>query len=406
MKNLILITLLGLAFNFAVGTVPLLATDSKYAIKGQYIAVFQQNVTNEQRLNHMLELFQNIKKDSTQQILAVWSIENFHAFSAKLSDSQLNEQRTHDSLLEFIEADQTVHASACASQSNAVWGLDRIDQRAINLDGTYRYSSTAGTGVDAYIVDTGILTTHTDFGGRAKWGANYADNTNSDCNGHGTHVAGTVGGTTYGVAKKVTLIAVKVLDCAGSGTNTGVISGINYVASQYKSTKRPSVANMSLGGGKSTALNNAVTAAITAGVTFALAAGNENQDACNTSPASTPTAITVGATTIADNGPNDVDERSSFSNFGTCVHILAPGELIKSDWIGSNTATQTISGTSMASPHVCGAAALYLADHPTASPATIKSYLIAQATSGVIDMACGGSVCNQTPNRLLYEACA
>jgi len=163
---------------------------------------------------------------------------------------------------------------------------------------------------------------------------------------------------------------------------------------------------MSLGGGKSTALNNAVTAAITAGVTFALAAGNENQDACNTSPASTPTAITVGATTIADNGANDIDERSSFSNFGTCVHILAPGELIKSDWIGSNTATQTISGTSMASPHVCGAAALYLADHPTATPATIKSYLIAQATSGVIDMACGGSACTKTPNKLLYHACA
>jgi len=395
--------LLGLAL--AIAKVPLLATDSKYAIDGQYIAVFHQNVTRDQRLNHMLEVFQTIKKDTTQRILAIWSIENFHAYSVRISDTTLHQIRKANDVLEFIEADQEVHVSACASQSGAVWGLDRIDQRGIDLSGTFQYTSTAGNGVNAYIVDTGIQINHADFGGRAVWGANYADTTNNDCNGHGTHVAGTVGGTSYGVAKKTTLIAVKVLDCSGSGTNTGVISGIDYVAAQYRSNKKASVANMSLGGGKSTALNNAVTAAVTAGVSFVVAAGNENQDACNTSPASTPTAITVGATTIDENGVNEVDARASFSNFGTCVHILAPGELIKSAWIGSTTATKTISGTSMASPHVCGAAALYLGDNPTASPATIKSYLVNQATNNVIDLGCGTTACTRTPNKLLYTTC-
>jgi len=405
MKGVIFVSLL--AIQLALATVPLYATNAKYAIAGTYIAQFNRNSTKESRLNHMLGVYQSIKGDINQQLLAIWDIEpDFHAYSVKLSDATLANLRNMDNDLEFIEADQQVFASACASQSNAVWGLDRIDQRTIDLTGQYHYTSTAGQGVNAYIVDTGILTTHTDFGGRARWGANYADSTNSDCNGHGTHVAGTVGGTAYGVAKKVTLIAVKVLDCAGSGTNTGVISGIDYVAAQYRSNKVPSVANMSLGGGKSTALNNAVAAAVSAGVSFAVAAGNENQDACNTSPASTPTAITVGATTIEANGNTEIDERSSFSNYGTCVHILAPGELIKSDWIGSNTATSTISGTSMASPHVCGVAALYVAANPTASPATVKSFLVNQATANAIDLACSVTACRNTPNKLLYHACA
>jgi len=403
MKSVVLLVVLGLALTFA--KVPLLATNAKYAIEGQYIAVFHKNVTEDQRLSHLLELFQNIKKDTTQQILAVWNIESFHAYSARLSDAQIDRLRGHSDVLDFIEADQTVHVAACSSQSNAVWGLDRIDQRTPDLTGTFQYTSTQGTGVTAYIVDTGILTTHVDFGGRAVWGANFADSTNSDCNGHGTHVAGTVGGTTYGVAKKTTLVAVKVLDCAGSGTNTGVISGIDWVANQYKANKKPSVANMSLGGGKSTALNNAVTAAVSAGVTFVVAAGNENQDACNVSPASTPTAVTVGATTIDEDGVSEVDTRSSFSNFGTCVHILAPGELIKSAWIGGNTATKTISGTSMASPHVCGAAALYLGDAPNSTPSAVKSFLTGQATANVINLACTTTACRNTPNKLLYATC-
>jgi len=294
---------------------------------------------------------------------------------------------------------------SCSTQTNAEWGLDRISEDGISLDGRFVFTSTSGAGVDAYIVDTGIHIKHSDFGGRAKWGANFADSTNDDCNGHGTHVAGTVGGNVYGVAKKVSLIAVKVLDCDGSGTNAGVISGINYVATTAKGTKRPSVANMSLGGGKSTALNNAVAAAITGGVTFAVAAGNDNQDACNYSPASVSTAISTGATTVDSVGGTADDVRSTFSNFGSCVHIFAPGQLIKSAWIGSTSATLTISGTSMATPHVAGAVALYLGNTPTATPAQVKSYLLANSNNNLIDMICSTTACRNSPNKLLYSPC-
>jgi serine protease len=405
--NKLAILLVAISFHAALALVPLLAADSETAIEGRYIFVFRNDTTASQRDVHTFKLYQAIKGDNTQEISTVYNIGNdFHAFAAKVSPDVLAFQRQHDDLLEFIEADQEVHVAACASQSGADWGLDRTDQKTINLDGVFRYDSVAGAGVDAYIVDTGILTTHTDFGGRATWGANYADSTNSDCNGHGTHVAGTVGGTVYGIAKKVNLIAVKVLNCAGSGTNSGVISGIQYVSDQYSRTRRPSVANMSLGGSKSTATNNAVAAAVSAGVTFVVAAGNENQDACNVSPASTPTAVTVGATTIDAVGGVDKDVRASFSNYGTCVTLLAPGELIKSAWIGSNSATRTISGTSMASPHACGVAALYLAKNPTASPATVKSNLISTSSSGIINLACSGGTCSQTPNRMLYHGCS
>lgn len=404
--NKLALLLVAISFHAALALVPLLSMESKTAIKGQYIVVFRNDTTQDQRDIHTFKLTKAIRNgDQTQEIFSTFNIGDLHGFSVRMNEDLLVAQRAHDDIIEYIEADQEVHAIACATQNGADWGLDRIDQRAVALDGIYRYDSVAGSGVDAYIVDTGILTTHTDFGGRAIWGANYADTQNTDCNGHGTHVAGTVGGTVYGVAKKVSLIAVKVLNCQGSGTNSGVISGINYVASQAKSTKRPSVANMSLGGSYSATLNNAVAAAITGGVTFAVAAGNENQDACNTSPASTATAVTVGATTIEDMSGTEKDFRASFSNYGTCVSIMAPGELIKSAWIGSNTATRTISGTSMASPHVCGVAALYLAKNPTATPATIKSHLISSSVSGAVNMDCAASACNNTPNRLLHHAC-
>jgi subtilisin family serine protease len=209
-----------------------------------------------------------------------------------------------------------------------------------------------------------------------------------DCNGHGTHVAGTVGGSTYGVAKGVTLIAVRVLDCSGSGTNSGVIAGIDWVASNRV---LPAVANMSLGGGASQAVDDAVARLTGAGVTLAVAAGNENQDACNTSPARAPSAITVGATTSSD-------ARASFSNWGTCLDIFAPGNNITSSWYSSTTATNTISGTSMASPHVAGVAALYLQGNPSATPATVTSAITSTATTGVVTSAGTGS-----PNRLLYS---
>jgi len=274
------------------------------------------------------------------------------------------------------------------------------------LDEVYPYTSTAGTGTDSYIVDTGILITPSDFGGRAIWGANYVDTQNTDCNGHGTHVAGTTGGTLYGVAKKTTLIAVKVLGCDGSGTNAGVINGINYVATSYASRKKPSVANMSLGGSKSTALNSAVAAVVRAGVSFAVAAGNDNNDACNTSPASEPTAICVGATSTATSGMTMKDVRSTFSNFGKCVDVFAPGTLITSDWIGSNTAVRTISGTSMASPHVAGAVALLLGDNPQWTPDQITTAILGGSTPNLIDLLCGTStVCQQSPNKLLHTSC-
>jgi subtilisin family serine protease len=200
--------------------------------------------------------------------------------------------------------------------------LDRISERSLFIDSVYNYPSSSGSGVDAYIVDTGIYTAHTEFGGRARFGVNYADSQNTDCNGHGTHVAGTVGGRLYGVAKSVSLIAVKVLDCAGSGTNTGVISGIQWVAEQARASRRPSLANMSLGGSKSTALNAAVDQAVgSAGVSFLVAAGNENTDACTKSPASAAEAVSVGATTVADKGTTEVDTRASFSNYGSCVDV-------------------------------------------------------------------------------------
>jgi subtilisin family serine protease len=256
------------------------------------------------------------------------------------------------------------------------------------LDNSYTYPNTAPN-VHAYIIDTGILITHTDFGGRASVGTDtVGDGYNGiDCNGHGTHVAGTVGGATYGVAKGVTLLAVRVLNCAGSGTYSGVIAGIDWVTAN---AIKPAVANMSLGGGFSQAMNDAVTRSMNSGVTYAIAAGNSSADACGYSPASTPGALTVGATDSSDN-------EAYFSNYGTCLALYAPGVDITSDWNSSTTATNTISGTSMASPHVAGAAALYLSVNPAASAADVLSALVANATPGVVVGASPGS-----PNLLLF----
>jgi len=298
-----------------------------------------------------------------------------------------------------------VQTSRTSQTNTPSWGLDRVAETQINLDGIYPYLTSAGAGTVSYIVDTGIYTQHSDFGGRAIWGANYADDEDTDCNGHGTHVAGTTGGTQYGVGKKTTLIAVKVLNCAGSGTNAGVISGVSWVVTDQKARKKPSVANMSLGGGLSTALNQAVAAAVTAGISFAVAAGNSNTNACTSSPASEPLAITVGATDIGGTTVQE-DIRSYFSNYGTCVDIFAPGSDITSAWIGSTTARNTISGTSMASPHVAGAVALLLGADPDLTPAEISAKLSSTATTNLIDLECGGiTVCTKSPNKLLRTDC-
>jgi serine protease len=306
-------------------------------------------------------------------------------FSMAATEKQLD-RLLSDPRVDFIEEDGVVEA--IATQSGATWGLDRSDQRDLPLNSTYVYDATASN-VRAYILDTGILASHVDFGGRVLSGFTAISDGrgSSDCNGHGTHVAGTVGGATWGIAKEVRLVPVRVLGCNGSGTNSGVIAGIDWVAANHV---KPAVANMSLGGGASSATDTAVTNLVNAGVFTAVAAGNNNANACNYSPARAAAAMTVGSTT-------STDARSSFSNFGTCLDIFAPGSSITAPWYTSNTATNTISGTSMASPHVAGAAALYLASNPSATQSAVTTAIINNATPNKVTGAQTGS-----PNRLLY----
>jgi len=293
-----------------------------------------------------------------------------------------------DPLVAYVEEDSEMHL--VATQNNATWGLDRIDQAARPLSGTYTYTST-GSGVNAYVIDTGVRHTHTQFGGRAfhAFTAINDGRGSTDCNGHGTHVAGTIGGSTYGVAKAVRIHAVRVLSCSGSGSTSGVIAGVDFVRGNRV---LPAVANMSLGGGASTSLDTAVRNAIAAGVTFAIAAGNSNANASGFSPARVTQAITVGSST-------STDARSSFSNFGSVVDIFAPGSSITSAWSTSNTATRTISGTSMATPHVAGVAARYLQGNPGASPATVSSALVSTANLNRLS-----GIPTGTANRLLFRS--
>jgi len=276
--------------------------------------------------------------------------------------------------------------------------------------GTFFHPSHGAGDVLSYIIDTGVLLAHDEFGGRAVFGANYAGGVNDDCNGHGTHVAGTVGGATYGIAREVTLVAVKVLNCQGSGTTAGVVNGVNFSVTNCNGRK--CTANMSLGGGFSPTMNNAVAAAVDAGIHYSVAAGNENQNACNVSPASEPKACTVGATAqqAVGGSENQIDVRSSFSNWGTCVDVFGPGSSIRSAWIdttgqGRTDRINTISGTSMASPHVCGVASLLVSENAGSSPAQITAMITQQATAGVITMNCGTQACNSSPNLLVFTDC-
>ncbi len=360
---------------------PVIGADAENAIQGRYIVVFKPGSPGSE-VDQAAERVHAFGGEVHYVYDAA-----IQGFAATLPEQALN-GLVHNPNIEYIEVDQVVMLDA--TQSPATWGLDRIDQRALPLNNNYTYNFT-GAGVTAYIIDTGIRFSHNEFGGRATSGYDFVDHDPSadDCNGHGTHVAGTVGGSAYGVAKGVVLKAVRVLNCSGSGTTSGVIAGIDWVTSDHQPSAK-AVANMSLGGGASTTLDNAVKNSIADGVVYSVSAGNNNRDACKQSPARVPDAITVGATTSSD-------ARASYSNYGKCLDLFAPGSSITSAWYTTNFATNTISGTSMASPHVAGVAALYLEGH-TGTVLEVRDAIVAAATAGVVSNAGRGS-----PNLLLYS---
>lgn len=354
------------------------------AVVGSYIVVFKETLANVDVAVADLKVKHGIQPQFTYK-------HALKGFAGKLTPAVVEALR-NDPRVAYIEQDQIAHA--VATQTNPPsWGLDRVDQHPLPLDNSYTYNQT-GVGVDAYCIDTGIRFTHVDFGGRAVTGVDEITpgGTAADGNGHGTHTAGTIGGASYGVAKGVRLIAVRVLDNSGSGSYSQVIAGVDWVTADH--TTRPAVANMSLGGPISASLDQAVRNSIADGVTYCVSAGNSSADVSTQSPADVAEAITVGATDINDGF-------ASFSNFGAGVDISGPGVNITSAWNTSDVATNTISGTSMSSPHVAGAAALYLEANPTATPAAVASGLVAAATSGVITGLPSG-----TANRLLYALIA
>ncbi|MFJ2721913.1 S8 family peptidase [Streptomyces sp. NPDC087437] len=357
-----------------------LAAGSPTAVKDSYIVTLKKNAgftsASSQGKGLITKYGGSVKKTFGSAL---------NGYTAHLSATEAR-RLAADPAIAAVEQDQTVHLND-TTQTNAPWGLDRIDQASLPLSGTYTYPDSAGSGVTAYVIDTGVRITHSQISGRASYGYDaVSGGTPSDGNGHGTHVATTIAGSTYGVAKNARIVAVRVLNSSGSGTTAGVIAGVDWVTKNHTG---PSVANMSLGGGASASLDTAVRNSIASGVTYAIAAGNSSADASTSSPARVTEAITVGATT-------STDARASYSNYGSVLDLFAPGSSITAGWNTSDTATNTISGTSMATPHVAGAAAIYLASHTSATPAQVSTALVNGATSGVVTSPGTGS-----PNKLL-----
>ncbi|MGH7754434.1 MAG: S8 family peptidase [Gemmatimonadales bacterium] len=349
-------------------------------IPGQFIVVFNENVSDASTVAA------GLARSYGATVLHRYSAV-LKGFAARLSP-QAVEALARNPNVAYIEPDRvvTLETTQNMDANGDPWGLDRIDERALPLSRTYTYTAT-GSGVRVYIIDTGIATSHSQFGGRASNVYDAFGGNGQDCHGHGTHVAGTVGASTWGVAKSSLPRGVRVLNCSGSGSTSGIIAGLDWVRVNHI---KPAAANMSLGGGFSSSLNTATTNLWNAGVFVAVAAGNSNANACNFSPASASGAFTTASSTRTD-------AKSSFSNWGSCVEAYAPGSSIKSTWL--NGGTNTISGTSMASPHVAGVSALYKATFGDASSSTIRTWIINNATTGVITGNPSG-----TPNRLLYKS--
>jgi subtilisin family serine protease len=353
------------------------------AVRGSYIVVFRDAMVSSAAVGATARTMTSAQGGAVQR---TWgsAVRGFELRATADTARRL----AADPRVAYVEQNRVVRILATQDQPPS-FGLDRVDQRALPVDDSFTAPSTA-TNVQAFIIDSGIRVSHVDFGTRATFALNtVGDGIDTDCNGHGTHVAGTVGGSAFGLAKRVQLIAVKVVDCTGAGDVASIVSGVNFVT---QNAVKPAVANMSLGGAASATIDSAVNASIASGVTYAIAAGNENQDACNTSPARVPAAITVGAT-------DQEDARASFSNFGTCVDIFGPGVDITSDFADADNATEVLSGTSMSTPHVTGAAALVLALHPDFTPQQVRDSLVQNATPDVVTDAGNGS-----PDRFLFVA--
>lgn len=386
MRNLICSLVLGIPI-FSPAFAGQYFTSSGIPVENQYIVVLKDEVPSVQAREALL---QNFATQHGGELIRTYVVA-LNGGVIRMNEAKAKALANHP-FINYIEQDSVVQlivpTSLTSQNPTPSWGLDRIDQKSLPLNSIYNYNND-GTGVSAYVIDTGIRITHTEFGGRARYGFDAVNDgyNGNDCHGHGTHVAGTIGGINYGVAKNVQLIAVRVLNCSGSGTTSGVIAGIDWVTTN---AARPAVANMSLGGSISLALDTAVTNSINSGVSYAIAAGNSSQNACNFSPARVAGAITVGAT-------DKTDTRPSWSNYGKCLDLFAPGVSITSAWIGSDTATNTISGTSMATPHTAGVAALKLQGSPTATPAEVATELVTKSTASIVKNAGKNS-----PNQLLF----